>query len=214
MRLRLFPGLDTLRAIRIKYAELAFEYFVPERVSLQQVLSITRKFLSEPSGGDRGLSIAAALFKMFREFFHIYSTVKRHAINAADSATGTTADIECYGEDGILRLAVEVKERNLTLIDVRSAINKARRVSLKELLFNTPGVNPKEESDIQKLFKKNWAAGTNLYRLSIDELIRVGLSLTGEKGRTYFLKKVGDQLDTYNTQSANRKQWKELLEAL
>ena len=206
--------IEVLRCLRNKFSDLVFEYFIPKRVSLKQVTSIIQRFLSESSGGDRGLSVAAALFETFGEYFNLYSSVVRHAINVADTATGTTADIECYGLDDGLKLAIEVKERDLTLIDVRSAINKARRASLRELLFNAPGSKSSEEIKIQELINRTWASGTNLYRLTIEDLIQVGLSLTGEDGRIYFLKKVGEQLDKYNTQPANRKRWKELLENL
>lgn len=111
-------------------------------------------------------------------------------------------------------MAIEVKERNITLTDVRSAIYKARSVSLSELLFNSPGTEQSENDQIEELVHQTWASGTNIYRLSINELIRVGLALTGEEGRKDFLKNVGDQLDTYNTQPRNRKRWKELLEQL
>ena len=206
--------LQTLRSIHKKFAELDFEYFVPERVSIEQTERLIEEFLSEGSGGDRGLSVAAALFETFGKYFGIYKEVKRHVINAADQATGMTGDIECIGDDGELRLAIEVKERNVTLADVRSAVLKARKASLGELLFNAPGANPSEKEEIDDLFSKTWASGTNLYRLSIDELIRVGLSLTGESGRIDFLENVGRQLDEYGTQPSNRQRWKELLEGM
>ena len=206
--------LHTVRSIHKKFAELTFEYIVPERVSIEQTENLIREFLSESSGGDRGLSVAAALFETFGKYFGIYNEVKRHAINAADQATGMAGDIECIDADGELRLAIEVKERNVTLADVRSAVLKARQASLRELLFNAPGANPLEKEEIADLFSKTWASGTNLYRLSISELVRVGLSLTGESGRKDFLENVGKQLDEYGTQPSNRKRWKELLEGM
>ena len=206
--------LQTLRSIHGKYAELAFEYIVPERISMEQTEKLIGEFLSEGSGGDRGLSVAAALFETFGKYFGIYEEVKRHAINASDQSTGMAADIECIGGDGKPKLAIEVKERNVTLADVRSAVLKARKVSLRELLFNAPDTNPSEQEEIIDLFSKTWASGTNLYRLSIDELVRVGLSLTGESGRKDFLENVGKQLDEYGTQPNNRKRWKELLEEI
>lgn len=206
--------IETLRTVKLLLSELIFEYFVPERISIEQTLKIIKTFLSESSGGDRGLAVAAALFETLGKYLNLYSSIKRYMINAADSATGTSGDIECYGQDGVLKLSIEVKERNLTLTDVRSAINKVRRVSLKELLFNAPGSHSGEEQEIQELIDKTWASGTNLYRLSIEEIMTVSLCLTGEEGRIYFLKKVGEQIDTYNTQPINRKRWKELLESL
>ena len=206
--------LKVLVCIHHQLSKLIFEYAVPRRISLRQTEILISTFLSESSGGDRGLSVAAALFETFGEFFGIYHEIKRHVINAADEATGLAGDIECIGADGNIKLVIEVKERNLTLADVRDTIRKARKVSIKELLFNAPGTAPVEDQEVENLFAKTWASGTNLYRLSIQELIRVGLSLTGEEGRNYFITKVGKNLDTYNTQPKNRKRWKELLEEM
>lgn len=206
--------LQTLRSVRRKLTESIFEYFVPERISLDQTQSLVNAFLAEGSGGDRGLSVAAALFETFGKFFGLYSEVRREVINASDSSTGLTADIECIDDEGNLKLAIEVKERNLTLTDVRSAILKARQSEIREFLFNSPRTNAAEQSEIDELFERTWASGTNLYRLSIDELIHVGLTLTGEDGRKDFLKNVGDQLNRYNTQPTNRQRWKILLESI
>lgn len=206
--------LETLRCIRIRLTHLVFEYHIPARVSMEQTLEIVGRFLSESSGGDRGLAIAAALFESLGKFFGLYSSVTRQVVNAPDLARRAVADIECFGADGDLSLAVEVKERNLTLVDVKSATNKARRASLCELLFNVPGTKADDEKEIRDFISRTWASGTNLYRLSIEELVKVTLVLTGEEGRAYFLSKVGEQLNTYNTQPANRKRWKELLEDL
>lgn len=206
--------LQTLQSIRRKLTESTFEYFVPERISLDQTQHLVSSFLAEGSGGDRGLSIAAALFETFGKFFGLYSEVRRDVINASDSSTGLTADIECVDEKGNLKLAIEVKERNLTLTDVRSAILKVRKSEIREFLFNSPKTNAVEQTEIDELINKTWASGTNLYRLSIEELVQVGLTLTGEDGRKDFLKNVGDQLNKFNTQPANRQRWKNLLETI
>lgn len=206
--------LQTLRSIHKLFSELSFEFYIPERISLEQIQSLIRNFLSESSGGDRGLSVATALFETFGTFFGLYSDVKRNVINASDQATGFAGDIECIDENGNLRLAIEVKERNLTLTDVRSSITKARRVSLKEFLLNTPGINESEQKQIEELISRTWSSGTNIYNLNIEDLITVGLFLTGEDGRIDFVKNIGKQLDRFNTQPINRKRWKELLEEI
>ena len=206
--------LSTLRSIHKKFSDLVFEYYIPERISLEQTQKVISIFLSESSGGDRALSVAAALFETFGKYFGIYEEVKRQVINASDQSTGLAGDIECIGKHGKRSLAIEVKARDLTLTDVTTAIGKAQKVSLQEFLFSSPGTNPSEQEEIAELISKTWASGTNLYRLSIDELIGVGLSLTGEEGRKDFLENIGRQLDTYNTQPINRKRWKELLEEI
>jgi L-lactate utilization protein LutC len=117
-------------------------------------------------------------------------------------------------EENNIKLAIEVKERELTLTDVKNSILKARKESINELLFNAPGINEKEKQEIYEEFSKTWASGTNIYQVSIQELMKVGLSLTGEEGRKVFLTNIGEQLDQYNTQPTNRQRWKELLESL
>lgn len=204
----------TLHSIRRKLTESTFQYVIPERISLEQTRELITKFLSESSGGDRGLSVAAALFQTFGSFFGLYSEVNREVINASDQSTGLVADIECIDSDGNLRLAIEVKERSLTLTDIKGAVQKARKSSIQEFLFNSPRVNPADDAAITEQFAKTWASGTNLYQLSIDELIKVGLSLAGEAGRNDFLENVGNQLNLYNTQPKNRQRWKTLLEEI
>lgn len=204
----------TLRSMYTKLVELDITYVVPERISLDQTIELIQSFLSESSGGDRGLSVATALFETFGEFFGLYSKVNRYAVNASDESTGMAGDIECIGHDGKLKLAIEVKERNLTLTDVKLAVLKARKFSLGESLLNVPGTDPTEKSEINVVIDKTWAAGTNLYRIDIEELIKVGLFLTGEEGRKSFLRNIGDQLDTFGTQPTNRVRWRQLLQNL
>lgn len=209
-----FRFLQTLRSIKKLYSELSFKYYNPERISLEQTQNLVKDFLSESSGGDRGLAVAAALFETFGKYFQLYSEIKRNVINASDQATGLAGDIECLDEEGKLKLAVEVKERNLTLTDVRTVILKARSVSLKEVLLNAPGIVPSDKDQIHELIGRTWASGTNVYQITIDDLITVGLFLTGEDGRIDFIKNVGKQLDTFNTQPGNRRRWKEMLEKI
>lgn len=203
-----------LRSIKKKLSESSFEYVIPERVSLKQTQELVESFLSESSGGDRGLSVAAALFETFGKYFGIYSEVRRYVINASDTSSGSAADIECFDSKGNLRLAIEVKERNLTLIDVKSAVQKARKATIQEFLFNSPKINSNEHDEITELFEKTWASGTNFYQLSIHELVKVGFSLTGEDGRREFVENVGKQLNEYNTQPRNRQRWKDLLDEI
>ena len=206
--------LQTLRCICKKFRDSTFEYYSPERISVDQILTLINTYMSESSGGDRGLSVAAALFETFATSFNLYSKIIRHAINASDQATGLAGDIQCLDDKDEIKLIIEVKERNLTLTDLRTSILKARKISLKELLFNTPGLNPSEERQISDLMTKTWASGTHIYNLTIQDLIKVGLTLTGEKGRKYFIERIGHQLDSYNTQPINRIRWKELLETI
>jgi len=205
---------ETLRAICKKMSELDFDYVVPDRISMESVERLVEKFLSEQSGGARALSVAAALFCTFGKFFGICSDVRRNVINASDGSTGMAGDIECMGPDGSAKLAVEVKDRLLTLVDVESSVLKAKKASLNELLFNAPGNVASDDEGIKKYARRMWSMGMNVYSLSISDLVRVGLPLAGESSRTDFLANIGRQLDEYNTQPGDRKRWKELLERI
>ncbi|MGH9949736.1 MAG: hypothetical protein ACRD6X_21420 [Pyrinomonadaceae bacterium] len=100
------------------------------------------------------------------------------------------------------------------MIDVKTGIRKARASEITEFLFNSPRAKKDEIAGIQNLIERTFSSGTNLYTLSISELARVGLVLTGEDGRRDFLANVGKQLNKYNTQPSNRQRWKLLLEEL
>ena len=204
--------LQVLASIHKALSKLTFDYILPERVSIDQTQSLVYEFLSEPSGGERGLSIVAALFETFGKHFGIYKEVKRYVINASDQSTGLPADIVCIDKSEEVKLAIEVKERKITIADIRNTVQKARKLSLKEVLFSSSVDMGDEDNEISDAISQTWTTGTNLYHISISDLIRAVLPLTGEQGRIDFLNNVGIQLNKYNTQPANRTKWKELLE--
>ena len=202
--------LEILRRLR----RMTFAYILPPRVSLEKALKLCDIFLSVPSGGERGLSVTAALFKVMGLRFGLFSDVHRRVINAADKATGMAGDLECVDADGNTVILVEVKERELSFADVESAIQKARDAQISELFLTAQGVN---KEDIERVFARIASAftgGQNVYVTSIPILANTILSIGGEELRTAFLKEVGIQLDTFNTQPKHREAWKNLLEAL
>lgn len=204
----------TLASIRDRMREQDFIYIVPPRVSLEQVQSLVRQFLSEKSGGDRGLAVVAALFETFRDRLGIYKEVRRGVINAADAATGSAADLECAGENGEIILAVEVKERPIGDDDVQLAVSKARAFDVRELLFCTEGILPGQQDAVRETFAKAWASGTNLYHATAGELLHGTLPLLGEKSLVEFVTQIGRQLDRFSTQPKHRRAWRNLLDAL
>lgn len=206
--------LKTLRSIRKKLEAQTFEYPVPPRISAGQTIDLVQSFLSEASGGDRALSVVAALLQATSAKLDLCEEVRREAINAADNATGMAGDIECISKDGQIRFAIEVKDKHLTLLEVKSSINKARKAGLRELIFSSKGINPAEKEEIAQLLDKSWASGTNVYALDTLDMIKTVLPFLGEDGIRLFVELVGRQLDEFNTQPNNRIRWKELLESL
>ncbi|HUB16627.1 MAG TPA: restriction endonuclease, SacI family [Acetobacteraceae bacterium] len=206
--------IRVLGVIRDRLRDLTFIYIVPQRVSITQADELVREFLAEGSGGDRGLAVVAALFETFRERLGLYQEIRRNVINAADAATNSAGDLECIGTDGRVVLAVEVKERRIGDDDVHSAIAKAREFVIRELLLCTEGTVHGEQDAVAKTFTSAWASGTNIYHLTIHELMRGVLPLLGEGGIRGFVVEVGTQLDKFSTQPRHRKTWKSLLDRL
>nr|WP_294529712.1 restriction endonuclease, SacI family [uncultured Rhodopila sp.] len=206
--------LQVLTAIRDRLRELTFTYVVPSRVSLRQAMELVRIYVSERSGGDRGLAIAAALFETIRQRLGIYREIRRNVINAADAATNSAADLECIGDDGRVKLAVEVKERRIGGADVQEMVAKARLHGITEFLICADGVLAAEQEAVDRTFAVAWASGTNLYHLTTADLMRTALPLMGEDSVRDFIAEVGRQLDTFGTQPRHRQAWKTLLDQL
>ena len=124
------------------------------------------------------------------------------------------ADLECVDDDGKVVLAVEVKERTLTLTDVEGTLRKGRQRKIKDIFFSTPGVRNDDQHAIEERINRAFASGQNLYVFDFFELARSVLALGGEPIRFTFIKQVGEHLDVWNTQPIHRQAWKRLLERL
>lgn len=193
---------------------LRFVYPLPPRISLEACLVIAQRFLEEKSGGDRSLALCGALFDAIGIHFGLYSEVDRARINASDEATGRVADLECIDAERRVILAVEVKERKLTLTDLEGTLRKCRQRRIKDIFFTTPGVRPDEQAALNDRIANAFASGHNVYVFDFLDLARSVLALGGEPIRNTFLQKVGEHLDRWNTQPAHRQAWKRLLDTL
>ena len=197
-----------------RQGNLRFTYSIPPRVSLGSVLDISSRFLSDRSGGDRALTIAAALFDVVAARFQLFATVKRGRINASDAASGQAADLECFDTENRVVMVVEVKDRALTVSDVEGTLTKARRREIRDIFFAAPQINAADEVAITERIERAFAAGQNLYHFDTLALARAVLALAGEPGRHLFLKRVGEHLDAWSAQPRHRQAWKSLLESL
>jgi hypothetical protein len=191
---------------------LRFSYTLPPRISLEGTLALVQKFLKQKSGGDRGLALCGALFDAIGIHFGLYAKVERARINASDEATGQAADLECIDAEGKVVMAVEVKERTLTLTDVEGTLRKSRERKIKDIFFATPKVKEDEQSTLDERIASAFTGGQNLYIFDFFDFARSVLALGGEQIRITFLQKVGEHLDHWNTQPSHRQAWKKLLE--
>ncbi len=193
---------------------LRFVYPLPPRISLEATLKLAERFLEERSGGDRALALCGALFDAIGVHFALYSKVNRARINATDEASGQAADLECVNADGKVVLAVEVKDRTLTLADVEGTLRKSRQRQIKDIFFTTTAGESEDNPAVQDRITKAFAGGQNLYVFDFFDLARSVLALGGEGIRMTFLKSVGEHLDMWNTQPVHRQAWKGLLQSV
>ena len=192
-----------------KYNALSVQFDVPQRISLEATLTLIASYLDEPSGGERPQIVVAALMRAIGERFGIFDRVDRQAINEADAAGGRPGDIICYSND-VQVFAVEVKDRTVTLQDVDTAIGKARRSGVTEVLF-AGGTAASDASEISERVQREFGLGINIYQLEIETLLRVVLTIAGEASRVRFLTLVGEELNDRVTQPSHKLAWQDLL---
>lgn len=198
-----------------RLADQSFKYQIPARISLSQMLELIRSFVSETSGGLRPLAVTAAMMAVLGRAFSIFTSISSQGLNEADSASGALGDIMCLDSSGNIILAIEVKDRALTLADVRSATMKAETPvdSLRNLLFVSQGIRSDERDIIFENIKIAWAAGLNISQIDILDLANSAFSLLKEEWRPTLLKAIGDELDRRGDH-AHRRKWHKLLSNL
>lgn len=195
-----------------QYNELLVQFDVPQRISLDVAANLVAAYIAEPSGGERPQIIVASLMRTIGQRFGIFDRVARQAINEADAAGDRPGDVACYDGDRLV-FAVEVKDRTVTLQDVDTAIGKARRSDVTEVLFAnvTPQV---DDAAIAERVHREFGLGVNIYQLEIETMVRVVLTIAGEGSRAQFLTAVGEELNDRVTQPAHKLAWQQLLRDL
>lgn len=202
---------QVLTEIRKRLSGVMVIYPLPHRISLNKSMQLIHDYLSQQSGGDRLLALASALFVVIGRRFDLYAGVRRTSITTADAPSGMLADLECISEQGNIVMVVEVKDRILTISQIRAKISDIRQRHVTEIFFIAQkGIKKTEESEIKTLIDHEYTSGQNLYVLDLIELSRVALSLVGEPGRRDFLLEVGNQLDAHSG-ITHRRAWSSLL---
>ncbi|MFH1070219.1 MAG: restriction endonuclease, SacI family [Candidatus Glassbacteria bacterium] len=194
-----------------RLSDTKVKYPTPQRISLQDSLHLIEEFIAGVSGGDRVLAIAAAMFEVIGEHFHLYTRIERANITASDSSTGLAADLECKSDNGEIVFVVEVKDRVLTVSQLTSKISNLRERKVTDIFFVAQaGISSADKDEIENIVKKQFASGHNIYITEIIRLSGIIMALVKEEGRIDFLNKVNKQLDTYS-ELIHRQQWAKLL---
>ncbi|QDT35787.1 restriction endonuclease, SacI family [Stratiformator vulcanicus] len=200
-----------LQAIHKRLATTSILYPVPDRISVGACQTAISEFISVKTGGRRLQIVSTALFDTYRDHFGFCAEVKTGKVNQADAAKGNSGDIECLDERGEVKLAIEVKDRMLTLIDVQSSVETARRRKVTELLFLARGeILDEDVESVETIISRQFTAGHNVYRLEFDSFLNHSLILFGESGRSSFVTAVGNRLDELG-ELADRQAWSSIL---
>lgn len=199
-----------LAVINDKLQHQQFVYPTLPRVSLEQTLFLVRGLLEASQAGEHAMSIMAALFAVAGRRFGLWDDVRREASTIADHASGMVGDIECRRGERLV-FAAEVKERQVTLGDVRSFEEKLGRSGLTEAMLVGPSVRRQDADEIAARLHLMWTRSINLYRHSLEDVVAVTMSLAGEQGRRDFVAEIGNDLDSY-ARTSGRLAWHGLLE--
>ena len=155
-----------LLAINEKLQGQQFDYPILRSISLEQTLFLVRGLLDASQAGEHAMSIAAALFVAAGRRFGLWDNVRREESTTADRASGMVGDIECRSGERLV-FAAEVKERQITLADVRSFEEKLDRSDLTEALLTGPSVRQQDAEGITERLHLMWTRGVNLYQHSL-----------------------------------------------
>lgn len=201
---------QVLLEIKRIQSELNLSYPVPRRISISGAQALLSKFLAPRTGGRRLQAITIAVFETMKRVWDMYDSVKSAPVNVSDTSTDRAADIECQ-IDGETVLAIEVKDRTLTLELLSNQISSARIAKVTELLFIIRATPITEGPQVLDAAAAEYGSGLNIYFLDADVFFESILVLLGEKGRYVFLEQVGSTLEEYNLDFSDRRDWAELL---
>lgn len=205
LRLALSRIADRLARTRIVYPR-------PNRISLADGESLVSRFLADRTGGRRLQAVAAALFDTIASRFGLFTDVEVGHVNKSDAARGDVADLNCRDAQGRTLLAVEVKDRRLSIREVEDTLRVARDRGVVEILYVIRGgIDTAEETALRQLQERQFTAGHNVYAVELDALLRPCLILFAEYGRLAFVEAIGNRIDAM-AELVDRQAWQRLVE--
>ncbi len=197
-----------LESVRVTYP-------VPSRASFEDTIRVITEYLQVRSGGVRPQALTCALFQTLGDRHKAYERVVSNTINAADASSENIADIECLGPDGDTILAIEVRDRQLTITQVQDKLPSMRAKRVTEMFFVAQeGIAPHDREGIAHIVKKEFAAGQNIYITDLISIAETLLAVMGEAGRRTFLQHVGSVLEQYRCPLTHRRAWAEVLASI
>lgn len=191
------------------------DYFGPPKVSLDDVMSVIDSFLTVRSNGVRLQVVCYAVLKALSDAFPGYGNIRSYPTNSSDAASGRAGDVERTNSDGKVDLAVEVKDRTLSMADLEDSILKCRTADVRNLLFVIQSKTLlSDEVAMSERSKHEFTRGIDVNFSDAIPLFRTALMLLSPEQRARLLRGVHDALEEMGAHLKHRYHWMELVKAI
>ena len=203
-------------AVVYRFVQLRESSNVPltriQRMSLGQIASLISRLLDTPSGGRLPMYIVVAVLQAANDHLGLDWEIQWEGINVADAASGLGGDIVVSSGDRTL-LVAEVTER---LVDQNRVVatfnNKIGPDQIEDYLFFIRSNDQPAEAVEQ--MRRYFAQGHELNFVVIQDWADAVLVTIGNPGRTLFLRRIVDLLETDDTPAALKVAWNESVNAV
>src|SRR5207244_12182216 len=138
-------------------------YTLPMRVRVATALRVSKEFQHTGKSKMPLRLLCSALFEIIGIRLGTYDNVQRGNIPSRRQFRPNILDLECIDKTGKVVLAVEVKDRALTLADVEGTITKTRNREIQEIFFTAPKVSAADADKIKARLDTAFAAGQSFY---------------------------------------------------
>lgn len=113
--------------------EIDRQFMIPSSSNTSiKILEFIQLFLQRSYEGQSLVLVVAGLYHLF--YLDTAVEIKVHPVNQAGSSSKEVSDLDLY-QNGLLKVANEIKDKNYTEIDVRHAIDKVIREGGNQLFF-------------------------------------------------------------------------------
>lgn len=215
-----YDDRDTLTqavyAVVYRFVQLREASSVPltriQRMSLSQITSLISRLLDTPSGGRLPMYIVVAVLQATNERLGLDWEIRREGINVADAASGLGGDIVVSSRDRTL-LVAEVTEREVDRNRIVATFNnKIGPDQIEDYLFFTRSKDQPAETVEQ--MRRYFAQGHELSFVVIQDWAEAVLVTIGNPGRTLFIRRMVDLLETADTPASLKVAWNESVNAV
>lgn len=187
------------------------DYEDPSEVPYRELEPLVEEYISTSGGGERLAAVTAGVYRTYYSQAGDGWEIKAEHANTADEFSKSAGDIEVFRENSLVK-AAEVKDKPAERSDIQHSITKAREAELGEYLF-VLGAGWQSQSEKSDAHNDIENAPIELILIYPNELLSM-LKFVGDAGRVEFTRVVGEYLNAMRATSANKNDWKNLVESL